>query len=337
MSLFKFLTLIIGFNLCMFSMKAFGSDSLWSVNVGYRYQEDEIKLGVDRDRLDSMIDAALPGYQDGYVLPDNTGNIGGRTGNYGYQSADQLTARPGFLRFTEILGGDYSSGSQTTSIDVEWDGIYLGFNRRLEESSKWSLDFKFSYSDLDLSQNRLVLIPTRGLFHFHDLGGVIPPPPPYSGQFVQVPGSTRIFFDSVTEPFAGGPAVALSQSTEIQVQQLEFMAGINYEWEMIPARIYLLLGAGLNFQFSNTELEWRETLTQGATVLDRYQQSTTTQDLDVDYYLGLSARLKLNETWGFEIGVDHLQELDSNLLSDSPAIGLEKSEWAYRVGLVRVF
>ena len=337
MSLFNLFRLIIGFSLCMLSVKAFASDGLWSVSAGYHYQEDEIKLGVDRDRLDSMIDAALPGYQDGYVLPDNTGNIGGRTGNYGYQSADQLTARPGFLRFTEILGGDYSNGSQVTSIDVEWDGLYFGFKRRLKESSKWSIDFKLAYSNLDLNQNRLLDIPTRGLFHFHDLGGVIPPAPPYSGQFVQAPGSTRIFFDSVTEPFVGGPAVALSQSMEIEVQQLEFLAGINYEWEMIPARMHLLLSIGLNFQFSNTELEWRETLTQGATVLDRYQQSTTTQDLDVEYYLGLSARLKLNKTWGLELGVDHLQELDSNLLSDSSSIELEKSEWAYRVGLVRVF
>lgn len=118
-------------------------------------------------------------YDDGYVRVDSSGNLGGRTSNWGYQNSSQVAGDA--MQFHAI----HSSSSTAVADDPQY-GAELTYQRVLgrvfsSSSANWGLEVGLGYTDLDLRKNTDGTAPVTT--DTYPLNGVLPPGPGYNGPF----------------------------------------------------------------------------------------------------------------------------------------------------------
>jgi hypothetical protein len=230
-------------------------------------------------------------YSDGYVRTDSTGNAGGLTTNWGYQSADQVSDGSLFLRGSQ----DGSLGSDTGS-DFN-HGFELLYGRYVGTLGKgrWGIDFGFNLTAVDIGA---AYSAPRGVL-FADgfaLGGIVPPLAPYNGPFTAGPGVPLL-------P-ATGTATPVIVANQLDSTLYGFKVGPFWE---VPLSDRITFGVGVGFTLVVADTDYSFTDTYGG--IQRRGSASRTEALPGGYASATLA-FRLTEHCSVEAGMQ-LQGADS--------------------------
>jgi hypothetical protein len=119
-------------------------------------------------------------YNDGFVNVDSSGNQGGRTWNWGYQNASQISGGDVLMHATGSEGG-----SEEHSSDDPNPGFDFNYVRDIGHCSwgQWGIKIASGYTRLQVRDNDPMNVKLETLTDTYALNGVIPPQAPYTGSF----------------------------------------------------------------------------------------------------------------------------------------------------------
>lgn len=203
-------------------------------------------------------------YDDGFVLPDVNGGVGGQTWNWGYQSAAQVN--PPFLDFHQTAGSPHTGTSGVLDGDPQ-GGFEILYGRELK---RWSapgrndivLGLEGGFGSLDIQLENVTALAgtvTRRTDRYA-LGTMTPPPAPYTGAY-NVAGPSLPLTPGVTLNDSVNATSALD--TRLRSLVLGFKLGPFLELP-VYRQLTVRLSAGGAFMAALSELESVETLTDAA-------------------------------------------------------------------------
>jgi hypothetical protein len=309
----------------------------WQLLAGYAFDYDRYTFTTDPAALSPLLAAAFPGYIDGFVLADDSDNIGGRTGNWGYQRADQASARPDFLRYDQVTGIDPALIADRIHRRLNRHGLTLGLRRLLGEQQKWVLDL-----DLYFASNRARLrtdftLPTVGLYADHALGGVVPPTAPYAGRFESMPGMPRLGFTPQYTAYSGGYPVEQAWDLGLRSRQLDATLAIARRFELDDRSSFTLRG-GLGLEFNRVEYTLDEVSSfRGTTIRQQSLRHDRRWEKDVYFFAGAELSYILDDArrWQALLAGDYRWERDTVVYLGY--VSRYKTPLRFRVALRRVF
>ena len=195
-------------------------------------------------------------YDDGYVNVDATGNDGGMTWNWGYQSSGQNIGST--LQFHTVQSYETSGGSATVDGDAEV-GIDLAYGGRITRMWGGTLgwEFGFGWLPIEINNNLSGSANVTRLVHSYDTFGIELPGAPYQGGF-NGPGAT-ISDTPVVLPNQTLTGVPLSGSQTLDLNLYNFRLGPTLQWELHP-RIAVAVSACAAFGIVGGGLKYNETL-----------------------------------------------------------------------------
>jgi hypothetical protein len=209
-------------------------------------------------------------YEDGYVLTDISGNSGGTTTYWGYDSASQISGNTILLNNSignSTVSGDDESASPTY-------GGELVYNRHLGESGRkrYGLEIAFNYQSINFSDHSAYaanLTRVRDAYAFEP--GTSPPEVtpghPFQGSY-EGPGfelDSMPTGPTVTYTDPGGIVISGSHRFDANLWGLRFGPYLEFP---VNERINVSLSAGLAVGWLDAEASWSEsgTLPSGGIV-----------------------------------------------------------------------
>ncbi len=120
-------------------------------------------------------------YDDGYVRTDQTGNAGGLTSYWGYQSASQVNSASHSLLMHQAT--TFSAATSGSGDDSPYLGAELAVGGNLWRWDQWRLGWELGCGVLPISiknQQSLPVNVNRNTFSF-DTGSIVMPTAPYNG------------------------------------------------------------------------------------------------------------------------------------------------------------
>jgi hypothetical protein len=235
----------------------------------------------------SSSSAANP-YYDGFVRPDVSGGAGGRTWNWGYETAGQLAG--GGVEMHGVVGTPRSQEADTLKDDPQM-GFELSYQRQLgtyelpsERSLVWGGEFAFGKLDLEMKEQGTVNANLTERTDRYSLGGAIPPLAPYNGTFAG-PGVLLDLAPSVTSTAAVPVSSTLDASLDTTVYS--FKLGPFLE---IPVSDKVALEFAGGFAAALVDSDWRvhETVTHLGN--NRVLQSFSGDNSESEWVFGFHAR-----------------------------------------------
>lgn len=244
--------------------------------------------------------AAIPGvdhtYNDGYVLLDSSGNAGGLTWNWGYQNAAQVVGDT--MQFTAIASSSLSAAGNNQVTDDPQYGVELIYQRVLGHigsgsSIHWGVEAGFSYTDLDLRDNRSATGPVTVTTDSFPLNGVIPPSAGYNGTF-QGPGA--LLGDTPTRTTAASTA-NLTSHQKLSGQLYGIRLGPFAEWNFTP-QLSLAASVGLTLAPSAVDYDFSETITLAGGGTTATSGHSSKNELLYGAYASALLRFDFSQQWG---------------------------------------
>ena len=236
-------------------------------------------------------------YDDGHVDVDSSGNTGGLTWNWSYQSASQVVGDT--MQFHAQSGSAAGSGSRDITDDPQY-GAELTYQRVLGPlpflpSARWGLEAAFGYTDLDLRDSSSA--PGGALTtDTYQLNGVLPPGAGYNGTFA---GPGALLGDFPTRSTSTGGATLTHQRLSGQLFSLRL--GPFAEWNLTH-QLSLSASAGLTLAPASVDYDFSESarVAGGGTTLTSGHSSKT--ELLYGPYVSAMLRYDFNEHWGVYVG-----------------------------------
>ena len=247
---------------------------------------------------------ALYNYDNGYVLTDSSGNQGGQTWNWGYDSSSQISGN------TVLMSRSTTMVNATTQGSADFPDISPGFeityNRKLGTVAKmrYGLEGGFSFLSISLRDSSTVvgdISQTTDAYSFAN--GSTPPQAPYQGTF-NGPG------------FLIGSTPASSTTTVVPAGatitgRREFTGSL---WGLrVGPYLEIPVDDGLTLSVSGGPVvgllaansSWSETVTisGGGSASGSGQGSDTS--LRFGGYLGTTLAWKLAKKWDFQAGAQY--------------------------------
>ena len=235
---------------------------LFEVRVGLRYAVD---LAVRFEGIGDFPAATKSGpatmggvnrtYDDGYVRVDRSGNRGGRTWNWGYTHADQVSADGSEIAFHSSTAESLSSEA-TGNTDP---GPEVAFAVRVWERTrlKLKLEAGFGFNHFDISQTGIVTGAAVQETDHYTLDGVIPPEAPYAGR---ADGPGPLLPDRATyrseSSLASGATVSGSRRFEADLYSFQLGPSLDFA---LTRRISLSLGIGFAADLVDGTFSFTET------------------------------------------------------------------------------
>jgi len=256
----------------------------------------------------------LYNYDDGYVLTDISGNAGGQTWYWGYDSASQVDPAAHTISFDRTTVPDRMPGtSGDESEDLSRIGAELTYNYEIGTKDNWhgfryGIEAAVNFMPISFSGNSLNAI---SLIHSIDTYSYTPgtTPPgfdnpaelPYQGTF-QGPNFV------INVPAISSVGVAVPGATFLIQQKFDanlwgFRLGPYVEMPL-TRRLSLHLSGGLAVGLLDGNMHWNETFTMpndGGSV-SRSGGGDDTEPL-WGFYANLQAQYQFNDRWGLEAGV----------------------------------
>ena len=283
--------------------------------------------------------ALVPGvnrsYDDGFVFRDISGNAGGTTWNWGYNTAGQFNpADPAApfggarsLAFHNVTA--FGDGTTRSSRDKMLPGLELAYEEvlgrfHITEKRRANVGILVSFGYLNLGQKDsgslagLVGLQTDKFAP----GAVLPPLAPYAGSFA-APGP--LLPDVPASRTTGLVAATGTVNNKLEGSLYGFNLGPFIELPLHD-RVSLTLGGGLGVVYASTTFSFRDTV-----VVPGIVTATRSGRVSADHWL-FSATAKANlyvalsEAWSWELGVGYqyagnaqssVQGKTSNLQLDS--------------------
>lgn len=219
-------------------------------------------------------------YDDGYVRVDSTGNLGGTTGFWGYQAPGQVDATADTLAMHSTLT---SLNPDVTGVsDDPGYGGELSYSRQLGVfgGAGWGIEAGLGYVYLRLEDNSSLNAPVTTLTDIYSLGGILPPPAPYSGSFNTADpriGSTPIRSAVTNLALTTGERVL---DSDIYTARL----GPYFDIPM-GSGLNLRIGGGAAMALVRSEFSIRETTVLGGSTSATFSG----HDLEEDFLFGVYA------------------------------------------------
>ncbi len=243
-------------------------------------------------------------YDNGYVLPDISGNFGGQTWYWGYDNASQVNSGANTISFNRTVATglpSQSSGNDSLSVGAELANDYeLGVKEDWHHL-RYGLEAAVNFMPVEFNSggaHSATLSQQTDTYGYTP--GTTPPTPPYSGGF-------------------GGPGFVINSSpassTTTLIPGATFLAQQHFEanlWGLrlgpyaelpVSEKLDLFLTGGLAVGLLDSEAAWKETLTLpggGGSVTVKGGGRDTA--LLWGWYLGLNAAYSFTDRWGVEAG-----------------------------------
>lgn len=239
-------------------------------------------------------------YDDGYVLTDSSGNAGGLTWNWGYQNASQVVGDS--MQFNVIGSGGAADLAINKVTDDPQYGVELIYQRVMgaissDSSVRLGIEAGFSYTDLDLRDNRSATGPVTVTTDTFQLNGVIPPGAGYNGTFA---GPGPLLGDTPTRTTASDIATLTSQD-KLSGQLFGIRLGPFVEWNF-TSQLSLAASAGLALAPTSVEYDFSETATLTGSGTSVASGHSSKRDVLYGYFLSALLRFDFNRSWGVYVG-----------------------------------
>jgi hypothetical protein len=258
-------------------------------------------------------------YDDGFVRVDGSGNRGGQTWNWGYQSAAQIPGNDTVVMHATAAPANLTSSAQS---DPPWGGE-LVYKRRLAQQSwgAWGVEAAVGNGDLNIRDSQALTGNAAVTTDSYPLGGLIPPQAPYAGSLA---GPGILIGDSPTRTvatLAAGQAVSGWRALEGSLYN--FRLGPYLTWP-IGDRLSLQLGAGLGVGVVSGEFSFAETLAASGTVLATRTGSSDRTDTLWGGYAGAQFACRLGKHVEAFVGAQfqHLQDFKIRAGAREAELGL---------------
>ncbi len=260
--------------------------------------------------------ALVPGvnrsYDDGFVFRDVSGNVGGTTWNWGYNTAGQsLAADPAapFAGASSLAFHSVSSladGRTRGSRDRMLPGVELNYEEvlgrfHITEKRRANVGILVSFGHLRVGQND-----TGSLAGFAGLttdkyapGAVLPPLAPYSGSFA-APGP--LLPDVPLTRTVGPVAATGTVNNKLEGSLYSFNLGPFIEFPLHD-RVSLTLGGGLGVVYASTTYSFRETVVVPGIVTASRAGRVAADDWLFSATAKANLYVALSQAWSWELGL----------------------------------
>lgn len=265
-----------------------------------------------------------PDYDDGFVREDSSANAGGLTWNWGYNNTNQIIgASPS--RELELHGVASPRNGTTDELDQPLQyGFEVGYGRefwrfgKADAPIRVGFEASFGASALAMDEENIVTGSQTRIADRYLLGGVIPPPAPYSGSFLgPLPPNPPA-------PLIGTNLISRTTSTEtVQAFQRAEMDGTFWGFRFGPfvevpiaGRFQGQFGAGLAVMHADVKLSYFESFATtgiGGPPQNRQDERSTAEWL-FGFYTEAKVQYWLNEVVALYLGAQ-FQTMDDMSLS----------------------
>jgi len=243
-------------------------------------------------------------YDNGYVLTDISGNFGGQTWYWGYDSASQVNAGANTIAFNHTVATGLPS--QNSSGDSAYVGAELAYDYELGVKEDWhhlryGVEGAANFMPIEFnSGGHFNAMLSQRTDTYSYASGTTPPTAPYHGSFGG-PGFV-INVPPISSTTALIPGATLIAQQHFEANLWGFRLGPYAEWP-ISRKLDLYFTGGLAAGLIDGEASWKETLVLpggGGSLA----ASGSGQDLGLlwGYYLSLEAAYRLTERWSVEAG-----------------------------------
>ena len=239
-------------------------------------------------------------YDNGFVRVDSSGNVGGKTWNWGYDDNSQYDSVGDSLEFS--ISNSQANGSIKESDDLsggfEVFGLYdmgeipsLSLGNR---SARWGLKATLHYANISIGNSSSLTSGVSKMTDSFGLGGVLPPSAPYSGSFS---GPGPLIGDSPIRTMGESSSGALvSGERDLEVHLFSLTVGPYLEYP-ITNRLSLSAEAGLSLALVSGEYDF----SSSTSIVGAGTQNTTGSGDETSllggFSIGVNAIYRFNESW----------------------------------------
>ncbi|HET7624901.1 MAG TPA: hypothetical protein VFM25_06505 [Verrucomicrobiae bacterium] len=200
-------------------------------------------------------------FDDGYVKLDQTGNAGGLTANWGYDSADQVSGSSLLMHSTTSFSTTSRSGTGDDTPYVGFDMAYGGVIHRWQQMRLgWELGFGLLPITISEHSSGPATI-NRRVFSY-DTGGIIMPAAPYRHD---ANGTGPLIGDTATELDSETSDGTDNSKQTLDVMLFPIRLGPTLFWDVAP-KVGLSLGAGPALGIVTGSYKFDDALNVGGTV-----------------------------------------------------------------------
>lgn len=239
-------------------------------------------------------------YDDGYVKLDSSGNAGGLTWNWGYQSASQVVGDT--MQFHATQFGQPSRSDINGATDDPQFGTELTYQRILGHlplgpHTRWGLEAALGYTILDLKDNSSASRVDTATTDTYQLNGVLPPSAGYNGTFS---GPGALLGDTPARTTASS-VTTISTHQKLSGNLYTIRLGPFAEVNFTP-EFSLAVSVGLSLAPASVEYDFSESTTTAAGVTTVVAGHSSNNDFLYGPYVGATLRYDFNPCWGVFVG-----------------------------------
>ena len=252
-------------------------------------------------------------YDDGFVHLDSSGNFGDETWNWGYEHANQYDpANSGSIAMsiTNSSADAGTSDDNQAESGIEFFAYYemgaVGIPALKERGATWGFRGGLHYAHVDTGSNSTLTSGTVTVTDRFDLGGTIPPLPPFSGSFG---GPGPLIGDSPDRTIGSGAPAFVAGSRDLDVHLTTLNFGSYLE---IPfcRKFSMTLEGGLSAGFASGSYDYQSATTIAGLGTKNSSGSDSELSLLPGVYLGMTGIYQISESWAIQ-AAGRYQYLDS--------------------------
>lgn len=303
-----------------------GAQFLFNVRTEFKHSAQMANPGAD-----AITHGLNRTYDNGYVLLDDSGNVGGETWNWGFEPNATVTGAggPGTTLQLQTVNTPAAGTSQTRANDPQY-GFEVGYGRKLgsfdvgDTRVRWGLDFGFGTSMLEVRNNASLAGMVSRIRDTYDMSALpIIPGAPYYGSAPVVGGPVPLTLPDAPGLLNRTTDTVLATATEVgkvEGNLYGFKIGPFFE---VPFTRSLSgqLRAGVLTMLADTKFTYSESISTGRTMA-----GTTSRD---QWLLGgfvdLELDLRLGRGWSAfaTVGYQNAGEHELQVGSKSATIKLD--------------
>jgi hypothetical protein len=246
-------------------------------------------------------------YDNGYVLTDSTGNEGGVTTYFGYDTAGQYNRGANTLTFQDTTKFASYPG-QNTSLEQKDGGPFAGAELVYGENLYYwkrvriGWDFGFGFMPIKMSANQSMTGAVEQVTYTYDTTGVFLPPGPYhapsgtTGPW-QIPATPA----SSTTNNIGGAVLTGTQTLDVMLYT--FRLGPTIYWDLNP-KVGMSISGGPAFGVVSGDLEWNETVTTDTSA--KYKGKVSGTDVVYGGYVNATIMYHATKNGDLYIGAQYM-------------------------------